>query len=76
MLYTKPNSLENVAIIKQINKPIMVGINIDAIVHFKLCVSFLIVNTVVPHGQCINEKIITQTAVSHVHPFATRSSLS
>ncbi len=66
--HTNPRSLTVLATRKQTTIPVTVGITNDSSVHFKLCVSFLIVRQVVPQGQCRREKSMTQTAVSQVHP--------
>ena len=54
--------------------PITVGMTADSSVHLMLPVSCFIVSRVVEHGQCISENSIVQAAVSHVQPFATKSS--
>ncbi len=51
--------------------PVAVGTAKEIAVHFRLCVSFLIVKQVVEHGQCISENSMVQTAVSQVHPLLT-----
>lgn len=53
--------------------PVSVGTKNETTVHLRLSVSFLIVINVVEQGQCISEKSITETAVSHVQPFETSS---
>lgn len=49
--------------IKHTIMPVKVGIKKDRIVHFRLPVSFFIVQQVVPQGKCNREKSITQIAV-------------
>lgn len=41
-------------------------------VHFQLPVSFLMVQSVVEHGQCISEKSMVHRAVVAVHPLAVK----
>lgn len=56
--------------------PVIVGTAKEMAVHLILCVSFFIVRQVVEQGQCINEKSITQTAVSQVQPLSIKSRFS
>ena len=44
-----------------------------SIVHFQLPVSFLMVRSVVEHGQCMREKSMVHSAVVIVHPWETNS---
>ncbi len=53
--------------------PAVVGMVNARAVHFALWVSFLIVKHVVPQGQCKRENNITQTAVTQVQPWLTKS---
>ncbi len=55
----------------QIITPQAVGMTNDSAVHFQLCVSFLMVNNDVAHGQCINENNIMLIAVIKVQPLST-----
>ena len=66
--YAKPKSCAAWATIKHITMPVAVGTRKEIQVHFRLCVSFLIVHSVVPQGQWFSEKSIVQTAVSQVQP--------
>lgn len=52
------------------------GSKTEITVHFKLCVSFFIVSTVVEHGQWKSEKIIVHIAVVMFQPFDTKSSFT
>lgn len=54
--------------------PKSVGITNASAAHFIPPVSFLIVRSVVEQGKCIRVKIITQSAVTGVQPFAVNSS--
>ena len=54
--------------------PQIVGIKNAIAVHFKLPVSFFIVNNVVIHGKWNIVNIITFIAVSNVHPFCLKIS--
>lgn len=56
--------------------PVTVGTRKEAIVHFTLCVSFLIVRHVVEQGQCIRENSMVLTAVIQVQPWLTSKSRS
>ena len=56
--------------------PQRVGTRNAAAVHFRLFVSRKMVASVVAHGQCSREKTTMQTAVFHVHPFASRRDCS
>ena len=58
---------------KHMIMPVTVGTAKETSVHLRLWVSFFIVRHVVPHGQCISEKSITQTAVSQVQPWLISS---
>ena len=66
-----PNSAATALTAMQSATPHNVGIKNDAAVHLKLCVSFLIVISVVEHGQWNMENSIVHSAVTHVQPFAT-----
>ena len=55
---------------KHTANPVIVGIRKANIVHLMLPVSFLIVISVVEHGQCIREKSAVLPAVIQFHPFA------
>lgn len=72
LYYANPIHLTIVVNVKHMMIPVTVGTRNETAVHFKLWVSFFMVRHVVLQGQCINEKSITFTAVSQVHPFATR----
>lgn len=63
-------------IMKHSDIPIIVGINIETIVHFILFVSFFIVSRVVPQGKWHIVKIINDMAVIIVHPCAFKSEFS
>lgn len=54
---------------KHIIIPVIVGINIERIVHFMLFVSFLIVKIVVPHGKWHIVNIMKDIAVIIVQLF-------
>ena len=70
--YAIPRSLTILVNIKHIVIPVTVGTKKEIPVHLRLWVSFFMVKHVVLQGQCISEKSITQIAVCHVQPFATR----
>lgn len=71
--YTAPISFAMHVTRKHKTIPVTVGIANASAVHFTLCVSFLIVMHVVPHGQCMSENSITHTAVTHVQPWHMKS---
>lgn len=56
------------ATIKHRITPVIVGKKNASAVHFKLFVSFFIVQQVVAQGKCNKEKSIVQTAVNQVQP--------
>lgn len=67
--YTYTNKFQTKVVDIHTTIPQTVGIIKETIVHFQLDVSFFIVRSVVLHGKCSNENIITLIAVSRVHPF-------
>lgn len=63
------------AIKKQSNMPIAVGNKKPIAVHFKLCVSFFIVKSVVEQGQCIRKNSRVHRALIGVQPLLISSAL-
>ena len=56
---------------KQKTKPKTVGMRNAKNIHFKLCVSFLMVRSVVAQGRCMSVNKSMETAVKQVQPFCT-----
>lgn len=69
MLFYSPLKNRAAAVNKmQTAIPIAVGSAMERNIHFRLCVSFLIVRQVVAQGQCIRVNKIMLTAVIQFHP--------